>query len=293
MLSYRHGFHAGSFADVLKHAAFVHALRHAVLKPKPIYVLDTHAGAGSYDLRSAMAGKTGEFRAGIGRVLEAGAPVPEFLVPYLDLVRAANLSDELQTYLNSPSLARAVLRAGDRLELIELHGTDHAALAGWSGGGATVRREDGLAALVHRLPPRERRAVILVDPSYEMKSDYDAVPAALALAHRRFATGTYLLWYPVIERARSDAFLARLRQTGIRRQFRLELCIRPDSAGRGMTGAGLVMVNPAWTLPAMAAAALPWLADALGAEGPITSEWMVPPETSETKSISAAVLPKE
>ena len=153
MLSYRHAFHAGSFADVLKHAVLVHALRHAVVKPKAIYFLDTHAGAGSYDLASAMAQKTGEFRGGIERVLAAGGEVPELLRPYLDLVRAANRPGELRAYPGSPALAWAVLRPQDRIELIELHGTDHAALAAWTAPGTTARREDGLAALARRLPP--------------------------------------------------------------------------------------------------------------------------------------------
>jgi 23S rRNA (adenine2030-N6)-methyltransferase len=278
MLSYRHAFHAGGFADVLKHAVLVHVLRHAVAKPKPVYVLDTHAGAGAYDLTSAMALKTGEFRAGIARVLAAPGPWPELVGPYLDLVRAANPPDgELRAYPGSPALARAVLRPRDRLELIELHGTDHSALAGWAGRAAGVRREDGLAALPLRLPPPERRGVVLIDPSYEVKSDYRAVVAALAGAHRRFATGVFVLWYPVIERARSEALVAALRATGIPRLFRLELCPRADAPGRGLTGAGLVVVNPPWTLPAAAADGVPWLARAMGAEGPALAGWLVPP----------------
>lgn len=267
MLSYRHAFHAGNFADVLKHAVLVHALRHAKAKPKPIYFLDTHAGAGSYDLRSAKAAKTGEFRAGIARVLAADGPVPELLRPYLELVRAANPPGELCHYPGSPALARAVLRPLDRLELVELHGTDHGLLERWAGGAALVRRVDGLATLVHRLPPTERRGVALIDPSYEIKSDYDAVVAALARAYRRFATGVFLLWYPVIEREQSEALLAALRGTGIPRQLRLELCMRPDAPGRGLTGAGVVVINPPWTLPDAAAEGLPWLARVLEAEG--------------------------
>ena len=120
---------------------------------------------------------------------------------------------ELRVYPGSPALARAVLRPQDRIELIELHGTDHAALAAWTAPGTTARREDGLAALAHRLPPPERRGVVLIDPSYELKTDYQDVVAALAIAHHRFATGTFLLWYPVIERARTDAMLAGLAAT--------------------------------------------------------------------------------
>ena len=277
MLSYRHAFHAGSFADVLKHAVLVHALRHAVAKPKPIYFLDTHAGAGSYDLTSAMAHKTGEFRTGIARVLAAAGPEPELLRPYLELVRTANPPGELRCYPGSPALARAILRPMDRMELVELHGTDHGLLEAWAGGAALVRRSDGLAALVDRLPPPERRGVTLIDPSYEIKSDYEAVVAALARAHRRFATGVFLLWYPVIERDRTEALMTALTATGIPRQLRLELSSRPDGPGRGMTGSGLIVVNPPWTLADAAGKGLPWLAAALGANTPPRVDWLIPP----------------
>ena len=277
MLSYRHAFHAGSFADVLKHAVLVHVLRHAVLKPKPVYYLDTHAGAGSYDLTSAMAAKTGEWRAGIAQVMAATDP-PELPRSLLELVAAANPQGELRAYPGSPALARAVLRPQDRIELVELHGTDHGALAGWAGGRVSVLREDGLAVLARRMPPSERRAVVLVDPSYELKTDYLAVVSALAMAHRRFATGTFLLWYPVIERARIDEMLRALVATGIARQYRLELCPRPDAPGRGMTGCGVIAINPPWTLPAAADAAMPWLAGVLGATGGWHAEWFVPPQ---------------
>ena len=144
-----------------------------------------------------------------------------------------------------------------------------------------MRREDGLAALVARMPPPERRAVVLIDPSYELKTDYQDVVAALARAHRRFATGTYLLWYPVIERARTEAMLAGLAATGIARQFRIELGLRPDAPGRGMTACGLVVINPAWTLPAAADAALLLARRASGgATGPRRAEWLVPPRGS-------------
>lgn len=278
MLSYRHGFHAGSFADVLKHAVFTFVLRHATAKDKPLYILDTHAGAGAYDLRSAMAEKTGEHRAGIARLLTAPEPWPELVTPYLSLVRAANPAGPFVTYPGSPVLAHALMRPSDRLELVELHPTDHALLTERFAQlpRVQVKREDGLALLVARMPPSERRAVVLIDPSYEVKSDYDAVVRFLARAHRRFATGIYLLWYPVIERDRVETLLAGLRATGIPRQYRVELGMVPDSAGRGMTGSGLVLINPPWTLPAALDAGLPWLADRLGATGPIEHGWLVP-----------------
>jgi 23S rRNA (adenine2030-N6)-methyltransferase len=276
MLSYRHAFHAGSFADVLKHAVLVHVLRHAILKPKPVYYLDTHAGAGSYDLTAAMAAKTGEWRAGIAPVMAATDP-PELARSLLELVAAANPKGELRVYPGSPALARAVLRPQDRSELVELHGTDHGLLEAWAGGAALVRRVDGLAALVHRLPPPERRGVVLIDPSYEIKTDYEDVVAALARAHRRFATGAFLLWYPVIDRARTEALLADLRTTGIPRQLRLEICARPDAAGRGMTGAGMLVVNPPWTLADAAMLGLPWLARALDAQDRWQVAWNTPP----------------
>lgn len=279
MLSYRHAFHAGSFADVLKHAVYVFALRHAAQKPKPLLVLDTHAGAGRYDPASAEARKTGEHGRGIARLLDAPDP-PELLVPYLDLVRR-----ERPAYPGSPALALACLRPVDRLELVELHPTDHAILAQAMAAEprVKVRREDGLAALVARMPPPERRGVVLIDPSYEIKSDYAAVVRALAMAHRRFATGIYLLWYPVIERGSVEALMRALAETGIPGQYRIELGQEPDAPGRGMTGSGLVILNPPWTLPAAAAAALPWLVRHLDASGPVFSDWLVPERVSSAR----------
>jgi 23S rRNA (adenine2030-N6)-methyltransferase len=281
MLSYRHAFHAGSPADVLKHAVFAFTLRHATRKPKPLYVLDTHAGAGGYDLHSAMALKTNEAARGILRLQGEPEPWPPLLADLHQLVLAANEGEEpgpWARYPGSPYIAQALLRPGDRLELVELHTTDHAALAELFQDEPETRvaREDGLSALVARVPPFERRAVVLIDPSYEMKTDYADVVAALAAAHLRFATGTYLLWYPVIDRLRTDALLYELSACGVRSQYRIELCTAPDEAHRGLTGSGLVVVNPPWTLPAAVEEGLPWLAERLGATGPMAAEWLVP-----------------
>ncbi|MDF1586188.1 23S rRNA (adenine(2030)-N(6))-methyltransferase RlmJ [Marinimicrococcus flavescens] len=281
MLSYRHAFHAGNPADLLKHALWLFVLRDAAATEKPLYVLDTHAGAGGYDLGSAAAQKTGEFHSGIERLLAAPDPLPDLLAPYVEEVRKANPEGGLARYPGSPLLALSALRAEDRLDLVELHPTDHRLLAERlarrPAGGPQVRveREDGLSWLVARMPPPERRAAVLIDPSYEVKSDYEQVARALARAWRRMGTGCFLLWYPVIERARSEAFLAGLRQAGLRRLWRIELCTAPDAPGRGMTGSGVVVVNPPPALPAAAAAALPWLARALGATGPCSAGPMV------------------
>lgn len=267
MLSYRHAFHAGGPADVLKHAVLCFVLDHVLRKPKPVYVLDTHAGAGVYPLRSAMAEKTGEWRAGIGRLLAATEP-PELLRPYLDLTRS--VARDL-VYPGSPELARRLLRSQDRLELAELHPTDHALLADRLGGQPRVRvaRTDGLELLVARMPPPERRAVVMIDPSYEVDGEDEAVAAALGRAHRRFPTGVFLLWYPVIERARVEALVGGVAAQGIGRVLRIELCTIPDAGGRGMTGSGMLVANPPWTLGPAANISIPYIAQELKILGPI------------------------
>lgn len=288
MLSYRHAFHAGGYPDVLKHGVLVWVLGYLLQKPTPLYVLDTHAGAGAYDLTSERAVKTGEFRAGVARLVGAPEPVPELFRAYLGLVaatdasgtgaatRTAALSRPPRTYPGSPVLIAAVLRPQDRAELAELHPTDHRILLDRFRGSKRirVRNEDGLALMRARLPPPERRAVVLIDPSWEVKSEYETVPQALIDAYRRFPQGVYILWYPVIERARSEVVIERLRTAAIPRQYRLELGMLPDGAARGMTGCGLVLINPPWTFPQAVAEGLPWLAERLGATGPVTAGWL-------------------
>ena len=163
------------------------------------------------------------------------------------------------------------------MELVELHGTDHGLLEEWAGGAALVRRSDGLAALVHRLPPPERRGVALIDPSYEIKSDYEAVVAALARAHRRFATGVFLLWYPVIERDRTEALMTALTATGIPRQLRLELSSRPDASRPRHDRRRADRGQPALDVGRCRRQGLPWLAAALGANAPPRVDWLIPP----------------
>lgn len=269
MLSYRHGFHAGGPADVLKHTVLCFVLDYVLRKPNPVYVLDTHAGAGVYSLRSEMAQKTGEWQRGIGRLLDLADP-PELLRPYLQLVAAG--SDAL-VYPGSPELARRLLRPQDRLELAELHPTDYALLADRLGGQPRVRiaRADGLALMLSRMPPPERRAVVIIDPSYELADDDAVIANALARAVRAFATGIYLLWYPVIDRARTETFLAAVRARIGKPSYRLEISTAVDHGGPGMTGSGMLVVNPPWPLAEVARRDVPVITYKLSAHG----SWLV------------------
>ena len=278
MLSYRHAFHAGNHADVLKHGVSAFIARYMTQKDAPVFFLDTHAGAGLYDLTTPEAEKTGEFRAGIGRLMPHAAEAPELLRDYLSLVGSANPQGGLRTYPGSPSLILSMMREQDRAVFHELHPADEASLAGLTRHRRRVHVEksDGLRGLIAQLPPPERRALCLVDPSYEIKTDYALVAAAIAQAYKKFPGGLYIWWYPVIERSRVHAMEVAMRAAGLRKTYRVELCMVPDTPERGMTGSGLFIVNPPFVLPDAATAALPWLAEKLGAEGPVSAGWLLP-----------------
>lgn len=273
MLSYRHGFHAGNFADVLKHAVLVALLQALQRKDKPFVYIDTHAGAGGYDLQSPLARQTEEFHTGILRLWRQTDHSPE-LAAYLDIVRQFNPSGRLRYYPGSPLIAQHLCRAMDRLLLSERHPSDSVSLQTLCAGDRRIQvlQEDGLTQIKAKLPPRERRGLIFIDPSYEMKHDYAAVIAALCDAHTRFATGIYSLWYPVIERHATEHWLDKIRRTGLRRLLRIEYCPRPDCSGGGMTGSGLVLINPPWQLDEWAQCLLPELDAVLGEPG---SHWQV------------------
>ena len=268
MLSYRHGFHAGNFADVLKHLVLTRILAHLVAKPKPFCCIDTHAGAGVYALDSPHARKNREFERGIGLLWDR-QDLPEAVASYVSVVKGFNGGGELRRYPGSPFFERLWLRTHDRLFLYELHPADAAALQAFAGedGRIKVAREDGFAACIALLPPRERRGLIVMDPSYELKTDYRQVAKTLAQACRRFSTGVYALWYPVIERRRVHALEHAVKASGIARVHLFELGVRPDGEGMGMTGSGMIVVNAPWTLAAEMEEALPWLAQVLGEEG--------------------------
>lgn len=271
MLSYRHAFHAGNHADVLKHFVLAELLAYYSRKDKPWTYIDTHAGAGCYALGDEIAGKTGEFAGGIARLWDRPGPPPP-LAAYMDIVRQFNPGGRLLFYPGSPALAMACARERDSLHLFELHPADLRALqqtfaSETRGVRVQVRGSDGLAALRGLLPPPARRAVVLIDPSYEVKSDYRHVAEALAEAMRRFPTGCYALWYPLLARAESRRLPRRLAGLGAENWLDLRLRIRhPPKDGFGMYGSGLFIINPPWTLPERLQSTLPWLAATLGTD---------------------------
>lgn len=254
MLSYRHGYHAGNYADVLKHAVLLQALTLLQKKDKGLVYIDTHAGAGGYSLNDEFAEKTGEYRDGVAR-LWAQSSLPDSLQLYLDNVRHFNENNQaLGFYPGSPALVDMNLRPQDRMLLHELHPSDQQLLSEYFGQDSQVKivEGDGLKGLIAALPPKERRGLVLIDPSYEIKTDYELVAETLIKAYRKFATGVYLLWYPVVQRQQTEAMLSRLKDSGIRRQLRIEQSIRPDNNEFGMTAAGLWVINPPWQLDEIA-----------------------------------------
>jgi 23S rRNA (adenine2030-N6)-methyltransferase len=270
MLSYRHAFHAGNHADVLKHCLLVAMLRHMNLKDKPWWYVDSHAGAGIYDLHSDYARKISEFETGIGLLWQRD-DLPEMVADYISLVRDLNPNGNLRLYPGSPWLASRVMRAGDQLRLFELHSTDAQLLRhtfAESSRHIKVETLDGFAGLKSVLPPQPRRAVVLIDPSYELKEDYRRVPQALKDAFTRFATGTYAVWYPQLQRDESKQFPERLKRLPVASWLHVSLSIRsPNPEGFGMHGSGLFIVNPPWQLADQLTTLMPYLVRVLGEDG--------------------------
>lgn len=268
MLSYRHAFHAGNFADVLKHWVLIECLEYLKQKEKPFVYYDTHSGPGMYALDSDYAQKNQEFKTGISLLWDQ-ADLPKGLLQYCDCIRTQNPDDTLRHYPGSPSIAQALMREWDRLTLCELHRTEHEILSGQFAHDkrSEVWNEDGLNRTLKLLPPRERRGIVLIDPSYEMKEDYERVVEFLQAAHRKFAQGVYLLWYPVVERERIDRLEAALINSGIRNITLFELGIQADTEARGMTSSGMIVINPPWTLKQSIDDGLDYLAKKLKVDG--------------------------
>lgn len=273
-MNYRHVYHAGNFADVLKHAVLALCLEHLRLKPAPFRVIDTHAGIGRYDLAGVEAGKTLEWSDGIGRLIGIdAAPLPPgiaaILAPYLDAVRAENPEGRLGVYPGSPAIAQRLLRDDDRLVVNELHSEDYATLAAAFKDDARVGAIalDAWIALKALLPPKERRGLVLIDPPFEARDEFEKLAAALRQAQKRFATGTLVLWHPVKDPETVAAFYAAIAEVPLEKTLRAELLIRAPADVTKLNGCGLFIVNPPWTLKEKLAALLPFLAARL-AKGP-------------------------
>jgi 23S rRNA (adenine2030-N6)-methyltransferase len=279
-MNYRHAYHAGNFADVVKHAVLCRMLTHLREKPAAFRVIDTHAGAGRYDLAGPEAGKTQEWRNGIGRLIDAKfAPdVAALLAPYLDAVTALNPAGEFVTYPGSPKLAQALLRSQDRLIACEFEPKAAAILQDNLRGDARAKAIaiDGWTALTAYVPPNERRGVVMVDPPFEQPDEFDRIVEGLAAAHRKWPTGSYLLWYPIKEPAEVTAFVRNLGRRAIPKMLRAELILPSTGVDTGLRGSGLIVVNPPWTLHDELKTLLPALAELLsrGAAGTATLDWL-------------------
>lgn len=268
MLSYRHSFHAGNFADVLKHLIEVEILEYLGLKDKPYVYIDTHAAAGLYQLDSAEADKNREYQTGIAPLLADEQRWPE-LATYLEAVKACQERADEPLYPGSPWFAMHMMRKDDRAFLFELHPRDLELLEQLTHYDRRVRvkGEDGFAGLIGLLPPTLKRGLVLMDPPYEIKTDYQQVVKTLVAACRRFATGTYALWYPVVDRSRIDELERAFAASGLRNIQLFELGIEADTEGRGMTSSGMLVINPPWVLMDKMQRVLPRLAQTLGKAG--------------------------
>jgi len=275
-MNYRHAFHAGGFADVIKHIVLVRMLTYLQDKPGAFRVIDTHAGAGVYDLAGDEARRSGEWLTGIARIMQArfSEKTLPLLLPYLDIIRAFNPDRELKAYPGSPLIARALLRPQDRMTACEVEPKARKRLID------ALRRDtqarivdlDGWLALPAFVPPNERRGLVLIDPPYEAKDEFERLAEGFAAAFVKWPTGSYLLWYPVKSRRATDILARRVAEVaGASRPpgkvLRLEFSAAPQAAGSALVSAGLLMVNPPWTLAGELKAILPELEKPLGQGG--------------------------
>jgi 23S rRNA (adenine2030-N6)-methyltransferase len=275
-MNYRHAFHAGGFADVIKHIVLVRILTYLQEKPAAFRVIDTHAGAGLYDLTSDEARRGGEWLTGIARLMQArlSETVLPLVAPYLDIVRAFNPPRDLEAYPGSPLIARALLRPQDRLTACEVEPKTRKRLidALRRDTQARVVDLDGWMALPAFVPPNERRGLVLIDPPYEQKDEFERMAESFAQAFAKWPTGSYLLWYPVKSRRATDNLtrqVAEVTAGGAQpgRCLRVEFSVAPQAAETGLTSAGLLIVNPPWKLLDELKAILPELEKPLGQGG--------------------------
>ena len=278
MFSYRHAFHAGSHADILKHLTLIHLVEYLQEKPVALTMVDTHAGAGIYSLEDGFAAVSKEAEGGIYRLLkfkEAGNPIPESVQTYLDCIEVENVEGELKTYPGSPFILARLLRPQDRLKLFELHPKEIDILRHNIGElkqskQIDIYAEDSFSRLKGLLPPPSRRGLVLIDPSYEDKQDYRYLELAIEEALQRFATGCYAVWYPILSRRESIALPDRMKKICAAHQrswLHTELRVENAPGERRLQASGMFIINPPWTLEKHLADALPTLTKALGIDG--------------------------
>lgn len=268
-MNYRHAFHAGGFADVFKHVLVVRILLYLLRKDASVCYIDTHAGAGAYDLAGPDAGRTGEWRGGIGRLeqRDGRGDANSLIAPYLDLVGPRDAESRPMTYPGSPVIAQRLLRSGDRLILNELHPHEASALRAAIGRDprARITEFDGYLALNAFVPPRPRRGLVVIDPAFERGDEFTLAATALGRAHGKWPTGVYALWYPLKDPRAADGLVEFLVAIGLGRALRLELLVEQEPRlgaheRLGLIGCGLIVVNPPFTLEAEAKVILPDLA---------------------------------
>lgn len=278
MLSYRHSFHAGNHADVVKHIVQSLILNALQQKEKPFVYHDTHSGVGRYDLTHEWSEKTGEFKQGIARLWQQDN-VPAEIQSYLDAIKTLNQGEDLRYYPGSPRVARAHIRQQDRMVLTELHPSDYPLLEQefHRDRQVSIYKEDGFQRLKASLPPKERRGLVLIDPPYELAKEYRDVVNAIAQSYKRWATGIYAIWYPVVNRCDIEDMIEGLEGLGINKILQIELGVSPDSNERGMTASGMIVINPPWKLESQMKEILPFLQQAIApATGHYKVEWIVP-----------------
>ena len=279
-MNYRHAFHAGNFADVVKHLILVRILSYMMVKDAAFRVIDTHAGVGLYDLWGDAAERTGEWREGIARLIDRDLPEPfaTLIAPYLLAIKAQNRDGNLRYYPGSPFIIRHMLRPQDRLMALELHPHDAESLKENFAGDIQTRvtELDGWAAMGTHLPPKEKRGLVLVDPPFEQKGEFARMVDSLEKAHKRWPGGTYAYWYPIKDPADVSAYTRALKATAIPKILRLELTIRQPSTPPRLHGTGMVVVNPPYVLEEEMRTILPFLADILADEdrGRFRIEWI-------------------
>jgi 23S rRNA (adenine2030-N6)-methyltransferase len=270
MFSYRHGFHAGNHADVLKHTVLVQLLAHLLQKDKAFWVIDTHAGGGMYDLASGYAEKSGEAALGIEPVWAArkSPDLPAALGDLIEQIQVCNEGDQLRWYPGSPQLAAQMLRPGDHLRMYELHPTESRALAKHFADvrrGVSIQVADGFASLKGTVPPPPKRGLIHIDPPYELKEDYRRVLNTVKEALLKFPTGVYAIWYPQVARREADLLPVHLKKLAPGKWLHATLRVKATARdGVGLHGSGMFIINPPWTMFDSLAEALPWLVENIG-----------------------------